>query len=82
MKEGDASPFPVRIEWKNRSVVRILPTSTTNMTGFLIWWTGFNFLNESHNAFFTIVGSKSDRFFDLELIVVPPCPFPPFQGED
>ena len=37
------------------------PTSTTNMTGFLIWTAGFSFLNESTSAWRRIGPSKRPR---------------------
>ena len=40
------------------SVVSRLPTSTMNMTGFLIWIRGSSFFNESSSAGRTIAASQ------------------------
>src|SRR5207302_147092 len=61
-KPGEASPWPPR-EWTNRAVVSRLPTSTTNMTGFLIWWRGSSLRKLDATAWRTIAGSNSGRDF-------------------
>src|SRR4029077_6175403 len=44
--------------WKNRIVVRTLPSSTTNITGLRAIWRGSSFTNESPIARRTMAGSN------------------------
>src|SRR5262249_10998118 len=46
--------------WKNRMVVRRLPTSTMSITGLRAIWRGSSFRNDSTVARFMIAGSNSD----------------------
>ena len=61
MKPGEASPAPVIRAWKNRIVVKALPISTTNMTGFRIMRRGSSLPNASRVARRTIGPSNSGR---------------------
>ena len=67
MKPAGASPFPVRA-WMNSSVVNMLPTHTTNITGFFICCCGLSFLNESTTACLTM--SRSNRGNETVLVVM------------
>jgi len=60
MKPAGASPLP-RSAWRNRPLVKTLPTSTTNMTGLRNWWRGSSLRKASATARFTMGPSKSWR---------------------
>ena len=62
MKPAGASPWPSSA-WSQSPVVRMLPTSTTNMTGFRTWTRGSSFRTASMAARRTIGPSKRDRAF-------------------
>ena len=52
------SPVPLASSWTKTIVVMRLPTSTMNITGFLIWTRGSSLTNESAIACRTICGSQ------------------------
>src|SRR5262249_27939180 len=60
MNQAGASPR-ARSAWTKSAVVRMLPTSTTNMTGLRTCTRGSSLRSESTSAPRTIVGSNSDR---------------------
>src|SRR6187200_2103309 len=55
------SEAPRTISRTSTTVVKMLPTSTTNMTGFRTMWAGASFTNESRIARRTIGGSNRGR---------------------
>jgi uncharacterized protein (DUF427 family) len=59
MKPAGASPSPPSA-WTNRPVVNTLPSQTTNITGFLIWWRGDRRLKDSTAASRSSAGSVMD----------------------
>ena len=67
MNHGGASPRPTSA-WTHRSVVRMEPTYTTNITGFRTWRRGVSFLNESIVACHTMGRSQSGLAFVLVAI--------------
>src|SRR5262245_5545933 len=70
MNHAGASPAPSSA-WTNRAVVRMLPISTTNMTGLRSWTRGSSLRNESMIAPRTMAGSKSGRALACVDIDVP-----------
>ncbi len=60
-KPALVSTCPVKTAWAQSSVVKKLPTSTTNITGFLTMRRGSSFLNASTMAPATMARSKSGR---------------------
>jgi hypothetical protein len=61
MKPAGASPRPVMIACKKSTLLKALPTSTTNMTGFFSMRRGSSFLNASSSARRTIGPSNRGR---------------------
>src|SRR3569623_2162584 len=63
MNPAGASPWPARAwAWAQSTVVRMLPTYSTNITGLRHWTAGVSFLNESMIAGFTSTGSNMASF--------------------
>src|SRR5262245_19848183 len=60
MNHAGASPSPSNA-WRKSTVVRTLPTRTTNMTGLRSWTRGSSLRSDSMTAPRTIAGSKSGR---------------------
>ena len=79
MNPAGASPLPISA-WMKRQVVRTLTTSVTNITGFLTWWRGSSFLNESRIARRTIAASNSLRAWTLLGIYLLLSALPPASG--
>src|SRR5471030_1640006 len=67
MKPGEASPWPPSA-WKKRTVVRMLPRYTTNITGLRHWCWGRSFTNESISAcrMMDLVTRRRRRFCGAE----------------
>ncbi len=65
------SPCPVAMSRASTSVVRMLPTSTTNMTGFRTILRGASLVNDSRAARRTMGASKSGRLV-TDMLEEPP----------
>src|SRR5581483_10513264 len=67
-KSNPVPGAPFAMSRKSRIVVITLPTSTTNMTGFLIIVTGFSLRRESTPARDMIFGSQIEIVFSLAIV--------------